>query len=136
SRDIPVFPGLMVSDEMTEDFGYQSTRSMLNDVNPPTAFLVSSMITAIGVRRAIVDAGMKMGQEVSVVIHDDELSYLRNGAEIPIFTAARSSVRQAGRACAKMLLENIEKKPAQPQHLLLESEITIGESTGPAPVVS
>ncbi len=130
-RGIRANTNLMVSEEMTEDCGYQNTCAMLARKNPPSAFLVSSMITAIGVRRAIAEAGKKMGRDISVIIHDDELSYLRNGADIPIFTAARSSVRQAGRICAQMLLDNIAQNNQTPRHRLLETDITIGESTGP-----
>ncbi|MGR3289738.1 MAG: substrate-binding domain-containing protein, partial [Paracoccaceae bacterium] len=75
----------------------------------------------------------KMGRDISVIIHDDELSYLRNGGEIPIFTAAKSSVRQAGRICAQMLLDMIAAADHTPRHTLLETELMVGESTGPAP---
>ena len=133
ARDVAPEPTLMVSDEMTEDFGYRSAMKMLSSPLPPTAFLVSSMITAIGVRRAISDAGKKMGRDVSVIIHDDALSYLPNGVEIPIFTATKSSVRHAGQLCAQLLLDIIEKGDQTPQHILLETELTVGESTGPVP---
>ncbi len=134
ARGITPDPALMRSEEMTEDYGWRAARDMLADENPPTAFAVSSMLTAIGVRRAIGDAGLEMGRDVSVVIHDDVLSYLKNGGDIPIFTAARSSVHEAGRLCAEMLLRIIaEPAPATPRHLLLESELVIGSSTGPAP---
>ncbi len=133
ARKIVLDTDLMVSEEMTEDFGYRSAIKMLKYDVPPTAFLVSSMITAIGVRRAIADTGKQMGRDVSVVIHDDELSYLRNGADIPIFTAARSSVRQAGQICAEMLLNIVGQPQDSAQHILLETELTVGESTGPAP---
>lgn len=133
ARDVAPEPTLMVSDEMTEDFGYRNATKMLASPLPPTAFLVSSMITAIGVRRAISDAGKKMGRDVSVIIHDDALSYLPNGVEIPIFTATKSSVRHAGQLCAQLLLDIIEKGDQTPQHILLETELTVGESTGPVP---
>ena len=51
----------------------------------------------MGIRRAIEARGLKMGRDVSVIIFDDDLSYLRNGDDLPIFTATRSSVREAGR---------------------------------------
>ena len=133
NRGLAADPALMVSEEMTEDFGYRSASEMLKRALPPTAFLVSSMIAAIGVRRAIGDAGKKMGRDVSVIIHDDELSYLPNGVEIPIFTAAKSSVRLAGQLCAKMLLDIIASGDRTPHNKLLETELTLGDSTGPAP---
>jgi len=85
------------------------------------------------VRRAISDANLEMGRDISVIIHDDALSYLPNGAEIPIFTATKSSVHEAGKLCAQMLLDIIEAEDQTPRHTLLETDLTLGESTGPAP---
>lgn len=131
ARNIAVDPELMISGEMTEELGYRNAKRMLAEETPPTAFLVSSMSMAIGVRRAIGDAGKTLGRDVSVVIHDDDLSYLKNGGDIPIFTAARSSIREAGRLCAEMLLEIIANPEPEYRHLLLESELMVGLSTGP-----
>ncbi len=133
ARSITPHDRLMRSQEMTEDYGYRASVELLAQNDPPTAFLVSSMLTAIGVRRAISDAGLAIGRDVSVVIHDDVLSYLKNGGDIPIFTAARSSVHLAGQLCAEMLLDIIRNPGQPPRHQLLETELTIGTSTGPAP---
>jgi LacI family transcriptional regulator len=124
-------PTLMRSEEMTEIYGYRSARDMLAAPDAPTAFLTSSMITAIGVRRAIEDHGLKMGRDVSVLTHDDDLSYLKNGEGVPIFTATRSSVRDAGRECAQMLLDYIQTPGAAPVTRLLEVDLTVGCSTEP-----
>lgn len=126
-------PELMRSAEMTEVYGHHETRGMLQLDDPPTAILCSSMISAIGVRRALDEAGLQMGRDVSVIAHDDDLSYLKNGQDVPIFTATRSSVRQAGEMAAEMLLERI-KSPNDPiKTRLLEAELVVGRSTGPAP---
>lgn len=133
ARGLNVADDLIFSDEMTEDYGYRTAAALLLRPEPPTGFLVSSMITAIGVRRAIGRSGLRLGRDVSVVIHDDELSYLKNGETVPIFTATRSSVRKAGRLCAEMLLAHIANTGLPPRHELLEAELTVGESTGPVP---
>jgi LacI family transcriptional regulator len=91
------------------------------------------MISAMGVRRAAEERGLKLGREVSVIIHDDELSYLKNGEDVPIFTATRSSVREAGRLAAEMLIEVVADPARTPRQRLLEAELIIGQSTGPAP---
>lgn len=126
-------PDLMFSEEMTEVYGYRLARRLLEAGNPPTAFLVSSMITAIGVRRAIAALGLTMGKDVSVITHDDDLSYLQNGDSVPIFTATRSSVREAGYLSARMLLGMIDMPPSAMPTRLLEAELIIGDSTGRAP---
>jgi LacI family transcriptional regulator len=91
------------------------------------------MIIALGARRAIDEAGLRIGRDISVIIHDDDLSYMKNGGDVPIFTATRSSVREAGRLAAAMLLETIATPAAAPSNRLLEAELIIGQSTGPAP---
>ncbi|MDB2369290.1 substrate-binding domain-containing protein [Octadecabacter sp.] len=126
-------PALMREDEMTESYGYISANDMLGLPNPPTAFLVSSIISALGVRRALEDRGLQMGRDVSVVTYDDGLSYLGNGGDVPVFTATRSSVREAGRILSQMLIDKITGSVAGHTHRLLEAELTVGQSTGPAP---
>lgn len=133
ARGLTPDPDLMASEEMTEVSGYRAARRMLALPNPPTAFLCASMISGMGVRRALQDMGLEMGRDVSVIIHDDDLSYLKNGEDLPLFTATRSSVREAGRLAAEMLLDLISHPGAPPQQRLLEAELIIGQSTGPAP---
>ncbi|WP_224824666.1 LacI family DNA-binding transcriptional regulator [Cognatishimia sp. MH4019] len=133
ARGLPVTPDYLHSDEMTERYGYDTVRHLLDSDAAPTAFLVSSMITAIGVRRAIEERGLRMGRDISVITHDDALSYFKNGEEAPIFTATCSSVREAGRQAAQMLLERIANPHLPPPNRLLEAQLVVGGSTGPAP---
>ncbi|MBC7738998.1 MAG: LacI family DNA-binding transcriptional regulator [Candidatus Saccharibacteria bacterium] len=123
------------SSEMTEVNGWRSAETALNLPEPATAFLCASMLQGMGVRRAIESRGLKMGRDVSVIIFDDDLSYLRNGEDVPIFTATRSSVKEAGKLAAEMLLSVINQPDSPPQHRLLEAELILGQSTGPAPRV-
>jgi LacI family transcriptional regulator len=89
------------------------------------------MISGLGVRRAIEDRGLRLGRDVSMIIHDDELSYLRNGDDVPIYTATRSSVREAGGRRRRCCLSIIAHPEAAPQQRLLEADLIIGQSTGP-----
>ena len=91
------------------------------------------MISAMGVRRAVEGAGLVVGRDVSIIIHDDDLSYMKNGDDVPIFTATRSSVREAGRRAAAMILDLIAGTTTVPRETLLEAELIIGQSTGPVP---
>lgn len=133
SRGISVDQDLIRSFEMTETNGYTNARDLLSLPDAPTAFVSSSIITTLGIRRAAEELGLKLGYDISIVTHDDELSYLRNGGDVPTFTATRSSVRHAGRLCAQRLLALIADPGQPPQTQLLEVELTVGQSTGPAP---
>jgi len=131
AHGLPIDPGLMRSEEMTEVYGYRAATEMLRQSGPPTAFLVASIISALGVRRGIEEAGLVMGRDISIITHDDALSYLQNGGDVPIFTATRSSVREAGRRLAQMLIDRINDPDGPPPTLLLEAELMVGRSTGP-----
>lgn len=133
ARGIAPDPALMQSDEMTETYGYRAATAAFALADPPTAFLVSSMIPSIGVRRAVEERGLTLGRDISLICHDDVLSYLRNGEDVPIFTATRSSVRDAGRIAADMLLDLVADPGLSPPTRLLEAELMVGLSTGPAP---
>jgi LacI family transcriptional regulator len=130
---ITVNPNFCYSDEMTEDYGYTATMEVLALPSAPTALLVSSIIVGIGVRRACSEMGLTLGKEVSLIIHDDELSYFQNGRTEPVYTATRSSVRTAGTICADLLIEQISHPEKPLRHVLLEAELIIGHTTGPAP---
>ncbi len=130
-RGIAPDPRIMSSEEMTEGAGYRAARSMLALPDPPTAFLVSSLIPALGVRRAVEERGLAMGRDVSIVCHDDELGYFTTPDSVPVFTATRSSVREAGRLAAEMLLDLVADPSGPPRHRLLEAELVLGQSTGP-----
>ena len=136
ARGIAADPALIRSGEMTEAHGHTAAGAMLALPEPATAFLASSIVTALGIRRAVDEAGLKIGRDVSVVTFDDDLSYLRNRGELPAFTAIRSSVRHAGRLCAERLLSIIADPAQPPRHYMLEAELSVGRSTGPAPVAA
>lgn len=133
ARGLHPDPALMHAAEMTETNGHRAGRALLAQPAPPTAILVSSIIMAIGVRRAAEERGLVLGRDLSVITHDDDLSYLRNGEdEVPIFTATRSSVREAGRIAAELLIERIADPALPVATRQLEATLILGLSTGPA----
>jgi len=123
-------PALMRAGEMTEPYGHTSAHDMLQLPDPPTAFLASSMVVAYGLRRALTEAGLRMGRDVSVITHDDDLSYMPNGLDVPQFTATCSSVRAAGRQAAEMLLALVNDPAQGPLTKLMETRLVLGDSTG------
>ncbi|MHA7874570.1 LacI family DNA-binding transcriptional regulator [Roseivivax sp.] len=126
-------PWLMVSGDMTESLGAESVARMLDAPDPPTAVLASSIVIALGVERAARARGLTVGRDLSIITHDDELSYLPNGRDEPLFTATRSSVREAGRRCAEILLGRVANPGGPPPQELVEADLILGRSTGPAP---
>lgn len=133
AHDLTPDPALMVQGEMTEAQGAEGAARMLDLADPPTAIVTASLVSALGVQRVARERGLVLGRDLSVICFDDDLSYLRNSGSPPIFTAMRSSVRQAGEAAAQLLLDLIADPTHQPRQTLLEAELIEGASTGPAP---
>ncbi|MCG6857160.1 MAG: substrate-binding domain-containing protein [Salaquimonas sp.] len=132
ARDMTVAPELMFHDEMTEPNGYARARQVLGSDMPPSAIMTSSVLQAIGTVRALRDAGLEPGKDVSVLTHDDRLSFLQEMASVPIFTATRSSIRDAGRRCAELIIGLADDPEGGPVHELWEAELVVGASTGRA----
>ncbi|WP_419909129.1 LacI family DNA-binding transcriptional regulator [Hoeflea sp.] len=130
---IEMDPDLICGGEMTEIHGYTEARRMLSLKNRPTALLVSSMISAVGARRAIFEAGLVLGKDISVITHDDDLSYMKNGEDVPIFTSTKSPVGEAARVTAEAIIDLIKRPSMEPINHLIEAHLVVGQSTGPAP---
>ena len=133
ARGIAVDPALVRNAEMVEHFGHDTTLALVGGPQPPTAILTASSIIAFGVLRAVRELGLQPGRDISIVTHDDDLSFIQDRGPVPLFTATRSSIRAAGRRAAEMLIGLIARVPGAVRKELWEVELSIGQSTGPAP---
>ncbi|MGI9355579.1 MAG: substrate-binding domain-containing protein [Rhizobiaceae bacterium] len=125
---------LMVSADMVEPYGYSATVRFLKLREPPTAIIYSSILPALGGRRAISDAGLRIGDDISVIAFDDQLSFLQpvDDIGVPVLTSLRSSIRAAGKRVAEMLIEQIAEQDRPPEQELWEADFVLGKSTKPA----
>ena len=126
-------PALMLSGDMSEPNGFEAAQALLKLPDPPTAFVASSVVLALGVKRAVEECGLISGRDVSIVCFDDDISYLPNAGPVPQFTAMRSSVHAAGARCAELLLALINTPDIAAPAELWEAEFIQGRSSGPAP---
>ena len=131
ARGLAPDPALMRGADMTESYGHGEALRMMEGHDPPTAFLTASILVAFGALRAVRELALEPGRDVSIVTHDDDLSFLKNSGAVPLFTATRSSIRAAGRRAAEMLIDHIENPRAEPSRELWEADLTLGRSTGP-----
>lgn len=124
--------GLIYHDEMTEPNGFARARQALAGAKPPSALITSSVLQAMGAVRAVREAGLEPGRDISILTHDDRLSFLQDTASVPMFTATRSSIRDAGRRCAELIIALADNPAAGPVQELWEAELVVGASTGRA----
>ena len=121
---------------MTEERGFHAASVALRKSRPPTAFLASSIILALGIKRAIRESGLRPGRDVSIITHDDELPYLQANKFNPPLTAVTSSICRAGYLVASKLHTLIESpelyQPASIQknfQQVLEIDLIVRNST-------
>jgi LacI family transcriptional regulator len=133
ARGVPFDPALMANAVFTDEVAFRLAHAMLELRPRPTAFLAGSMMTALGVFRAIRQAGLVLGKDVSMIAHDDVFSYLNADNMYPTMSTTRSSIRQAGSRIAELILQLLAGKPVADIHELWPVELVLRESSGAPP---
>ena len=133
ARGVPFDPALMGNSVFTDEVAFRLAQSMLELRPRPTAFIAGSMMTALGVFRAIRQAGLTLGKDVSMIAHDDVFPYLNADNMFPSMSTTRSSIRQAGTRVAELILQILAGKKIEDVHELWPVELVLRESSGPAP---
>ena len=115
---------------MAPEIGYKPMQSLLERTHDFSAVFCFNDISAIGAIRALKDAGLCVPQDVSVVGFDDILSA---AYATPSLTTVRQPLSEMGRRGAQILLERIaDRKKVFPSDIVMEPELVVRESTGPA----
>ncbi|MEM8750393.1 MAG: substrate-binding domain-containing protein [Pseudomonadota bacterium] len=133
THGLTVDPELMFSADMTEPYGHTVAGKMLDSTNPPTAIMCSSILSAIGVQRAISERGLTLGSDISIATYDDLLSFLMpsDGEEIaPFMTSMQSSIQAAGRRAAEILLNQINDPETPVVQEVWNAKFIKGRTTG------
>lgn len=130
-RGLTADPNLMFSDELSESYGFEQSMELLQRKPSPSALVISGILPAYGALRAVTHLGLKVPDDLSIITYDDQLSYLPNSGDIPLFTAVRSSIRDAGSRVIELLVQCIERRSDSLPNELWEAELVVGRSTGP-----
>lgn len=115
---------------MAPEIGYKPMQALLERTRAFTAVFCFNDIAAIGAIRALKDAGLSVPADVAVVGFDDILSA---AYATPSLTTVRQPLAEMGRRGAQVLLERIaDRKKVFPSDIVMEPELVVRESTGPA----
>lgn len=134
-RQIHIPDRFVSHDLMSEEQGFAHATEMLSGRlgPPPTAFLCSSTLQALGVIRAAAAAGLAVGTDLSVIAHDDVLPHLRPEHFNPPLTVTRSPIRMAGVALAEMMVARIGGVDPKQLQRMVTADLIVRASTGAAP---
>lgn len=118
---------------MSDEEGLIAMERFLQLAERPTAILCSSTVLALGAIRAVNQAGLKLGEDISLIAHDDVLPLLKpENFSVPL-TTTRSSLRAAGVRIAQRLIGTVKQAGPFPEQELWKTELIVRASTGPAP---
>lgn len=134
AQGLTMQPDFVQHSPMTEEYGYRGMMRLLDQPEPPTAVLCSSIVLALGVVRAINERGLQLGRDVSLIAHDDVFPYLKAENFSTPLTTTRSSIRQAGARIAERLIGEVAGIAANPQQEIWKAELIVRASTGPVAV--
>ena len=129
---LPVMSELVVLGGVDRRGGFAAGLQLLERASRPTAILVDNNLGGVGVIRALLQSGLTIGQDISVIVTDgipaDTLLFDQDVASIYQPTAFAS-----GWTMADMLLTLIDGAPLEHPHVLKQPQFVDGRSIGPAP---
>ena len=96
----------------------------------PTALLVTNDLVAVGVMEALRISGLRVAENVSVVVFDD----LGQNTTPPL-TRIRADLTEMGRVAADCILKRIERQRLPGDHLTIPIEFVVAGSTAAPAVV-
>jgi LacI family transcriptional regulator len=119
------------SPELRYREGYEIGQELLAGEAPFTALFAFNDVSAIGVVRAILDRGLRVPEDISVVGFDDiQSARFQN----PSLTTIHQPLREMGELAARTLLRQLSGEgatPAAADFVTVEPTLVIRDSTGP-----
>jgi DNA-binding LacI/PurR family transcriptional regulator len=117
-------------DLATPQLGYPCAKELLARQHPFTALFTYNDLSAVGAVWAFREAGLRVPEDISVVGFDDvPLAVFSN----PALTTIRQPLQQMGQIAAKTLIDRIEGKAEFQSEIIVEPDLIVRASTGPAP---
>lgn len=128
---LDIDPELVVQlqeDSPSPILGYDVTKALLAKRRHFTALFAFNDISAIGAIRAILDSGLKVPQDISVIGFDDiQQAAFQN----PRLTTIRQPLRRMGELAASTLIARVNGEAKYPKIVAVEPELIVRESTAP-----
>ncbi|MDN7930237.1 substrate-binding domain-containing protein [Burkholderia metallica] len=120
-------PALLVECPLTHDGGLQAARALLTRAERPTALLVDNNIAGSGAFRALVDSGLRLGHDVSLIVYDGVPPDLAHPHRVT--AVVQPTGHASGRALAELMLKRLDDGARA--HRLEAPVIEAGDTDGP-----
>ena len=120
-------PEAILLGDFGSNSGYLLTKELIESAAKPTAVVVASDPMAIGVMRALHEAGIKVPDEISVFSFDDieSAAYLN-----PSLSTVKIHTEEMGRTAVKLLYDRIHGDRVMPLKVVHPTELVVRDSEG------
>lgn len=101
--------------------GKQQIQKMLRSSSLPTALFFCSLELCLDGISALLDAGIKIPQDISIISFDDDIIF---SSIRPHITVIRQNLQQIGKQAALLLLHRLENNDnTPPRHILIPADL-------------
>ncbi|MEJ5944106.1 LacI family DNA-binding transcriptional regulator [Pseudokineococcus basanitobsidens] len=121
-------PPVLVGD-WTSSSGYEAGRRLAAEPGCTAVFSANDQM-ALGVLRALREAGRRVPEDVSVVGFDDLPDV---GDYSPPLTSVHQDFAEVGRRCVELALRQVDEGATAPGRTLVPTRLVVRASTGPPP---
>jgi len=118
----------LVRHDLSEETVPEALAALLALPDRPTAIVAAADFLALAILRASRDAGLRVPDDLSLVVFDDSL--LVQHAEPPLTAIAQPNARLGAEAAA-LLLDRVADPSLPPAQRLVAPTLTLRQSTGP-----
>ncbi|MEV7607198.1 LacI family DNA-binding transcriptional regulator [Paenarthrobacter sp. NPDC089322] len=124
-REAGLPEGPVLRSEFSRPGGYSVGKRFLASTNRPTAIFASNDMQAIGILRAIHEAGLHVPQDIALVSFDGSID-----AEYswPALTTVSQPVKEMAEAAVRALVG--DGRTEEPKHQILPTELIVRQSCG------
>jgi LacI family transcriptional regulator len=127
SAGLSVDPRYLIDNTLDRRSGYQAMQQLLACSPRPTAVIVDNHLSGVGAVRALLDAGIEIGKEISVIVWGNMADTLA-GANVT--TIDQPDARKAGARMIAMLQSLVDGTPAGELHELWQPVLLPGATVG------
>lgn len=124
---LPVNTQYMINNALNRRSGYAAVQTLLNCSTRPSAIIVDNHLSGVGAIRALLDAGVAIGTEISVIVwgsvEDTLVGY-------NISTIDQPHPREAGAKMSEMLLDRLNGVHPSELQVLWQPVLLEGATTG------
>ncbi len=128
TSDLSVDPQYLIENTIDRRTGYQAMQQLLSCNPPPSAVIVDNHMSGVGAVRALLDAGVAIGREISIIVWGGMEDSL---AGYNVTTVHQPEPGRAGAKMVEMLLSLLDGTPPSELQVLWQPVLMLGETAGP-----